>query len=406
MLKKRITGVAVAMSALASAVVIVPVAPVGAEVVVHDIVLPVDAASLDKVHWSDTWGAPRGGGRLHEGVDMMGPKGTPLLAAASGVITWFRHDNARGNYLELTGDDGWVYHYSHMNNDTPGTDDGANLFEFAFAPGMDRGVRVTAGQLIGFMGDSGNAEYAGSHLHFEIETPDGLAINPTPSVDAARIRVGMPSIPASLLGPFNSALALSNDVFTTLKGRPPTSAEAASLAQAVVSGGLANALTSYVDSSSSVAQIDRLYVAYFLRRPDFGGLRYWLEVRASGETVTEIADYFADGDEFQARYGSLAFSDFVDQLYRDVLSREPDQAGKVYWLAELAAGRVTRGTIVVQFTEGAELIGITGQRSEVVGLMALFGDTSPTDAEIDAWIADRAIMSLPQAVDAWFLNGA
>ncbi len=404
MLKKRVTGVAVALSALASAVVVVPVSPAGAEVVVHDIVLPVDAGSLDQVYWTDTWGAPRSGGRAHEGVDMMGPKGTPLLAAADGVITWFRHDDVRGNYLELTGDDGWVYHYSHMNNDTPGTDDGANPFEYAYAPGMERGVRVSAGQLIAYMGDSGNAENAGSHLHFEIETPDGQAINPTPSVDAARTRVGMPSIPASLLGPFDSALALSTEVFTTFTGREPTSAEVSLLAHAVVDGGLANAIVPYVDSASSVAQIDRLYVAYFLRRPDFGGLQYWLGIRGSGTSVTQIADSFADGDEFKARYGSLTFGDFVDQLYRDVLSREPDEAGKAYWLAELAAGRVTRGNIVVQFTEGAELIGLTSKRSEVVGLMALFGDTAPTDAEIEAWIADRATMSLPDAAQAWFLT--
>ncbi|MEZ5376682.1 MAG: DUF4214 domain-containing protein [Acidimicrobiales bacterium] len=404
MLKKRLTGVAVALSALATAVVAVPASPAGAEVVVHDIVLPVDAAHLDSVYWSDTFGAPRSGGRSHLGVDMMGPKGTPLLAAADGVITWFRHDITRGNYFALTADDGWKYHYSHMNNDTPGTDDGANPFEFAYAPGMGQGVRVTAGQLVGYMGDSGNAENSGSHLHFEIETPDGVSINPTPSVDAAKTRVGLPSIPASMLGPFDSTLAMSTDVFTTFTGREPTSAEAIVLANAVVSDGLASAIAPYVNSSSSVAQIDRLYVAYFLRRPDFAGLQYWLETRGSGTTVTQIADSFADGDEFKARYGELTFGDFVDQLYRDVLHREPDEAGKAYWLAELAAKRVTRGNIVVQFTEGQELIGLTAKRSEVVGLMALFSDIAPTDAEIDAWITARATMSLSEAIDAWFVN--
>ncbi len=399
-----IVGVAVAFSALAPSVVGLPLAPVGAAVAGPDITLPVDGAHLTNVHWSDTWGAPRGGGRRHEGVDMMGPKGTPLVAAADGVITWFRHDNARGNYFALTGDDGWKYHYSHMNNDTPGTDDGANPFEFAYAPGMGQGVRVTAGQLVGYMGDSGNAENSGSHLHFEVETPDGVAVNPTPFVDAAKSRVGIPPVPANLLGPFDSAAGFSTDLFTTFTGRAPTTSEAAALAAAVVNGGLSAAIAPYVSESSTVAQIDRLYVAYFLRRPDFDGLRYWIDQRGSGTTVTQIADSFADGNEFQARYGSLTFGDFVDQLYRDVLGREPDVAGRDYWLAELAADRVTRGNIVVQFTEGAELIGLTAKRSEIVGLTALFADTSPTDAEIATWNTDRASMSLAQAVEAWFIN--
>ncbi len=406
LLSTRFSRAALALGAITLTSSVVAVAPsaVAAETIVHEITLPVDGAYLDDVYWSDTWGAPRSGGRSHEGVDMMGPKGTPLVAAADGVITWFRHDVASGNYFELTGDDGWVYHYSHMNNDTPGTDDGTNPFEFAYAPGMGRGVRVTAGQLVGYMGDSGNAEYAGSHLHFEIETPDGQAINPTPSVDAAKLRVGIPSIPASLLGPFDSANGLTNDLFTTFAGRNPTTAEAAALANAVVESGLAGAIAPYVTASSTVAQIDRLYVAYFLRHPDFEGLQYWLNESGSGTSLIQIADSFADGGEYQARYGSLTFADFVDQLYRDVLGREPDELGKAYWLEELAAARVTRGNIVVNFTEGDELIGLTEQRSEIVGLTAMFADAVVTDAEIEAWSADRSSMSLADALAAWFLD--
>src|SRR5262249_51428540 len=71
--------------------------------------------------------------------------------------------------------------YIHINNDTPGTDDGLGSEEYAFAPGLQTGDHVTAGQHIAYVGDSGNAENVGPHCHFELYGPDGW-INPTPSL--------------------------------------------------------------------------------------------------------------------------------------------------------------------------------------------------------------------------------
>ena len=137
-------------------------------------------------YYVDTWLYPRGS-RRHLGVDMMAEKLTPIVAVRSGCITYLDYGGpGGGNMLTLTDDEGWEYRYIHMNNDTPGTDDGANPYEWAFANGLQEGDCVTEGQLISFVGDSGNAEYSGSHLHFEVRRPDGIWINPTPSVDAAR----------------------------------------------------------------------------------------------------------------------------------------------------------------------------------------------------------------------------
>lgn len=143
--------------------------------VVRDLTFPVDG----KVTFADTFGAPRSGGRTHQGTDLMGAKMTPLVAAADGTVTALRHDSTglSGNSLTITDADGWQYVYIHINNDTPGTDDGVNLFQYAFVPGLAKGSKVTAGQRIAFMGDSGNAEDAGSHLHFELHQPDGTVIN-------------------------------------------------------------------------------------------------------------------------------------------------------------------------------------------------------------------------------------
>ena len=141
------------------------------------------------VKFSDTHGAPRSGGRSHQGQDLMGPKMTHLLAANDGTVTALRHDSSglSCNSLTITDADGWKYVYIHLNNDRPGTDDGANIFDQAFVKGLRRGSIVRAGEHIAYMGDSGNAEDAGSHLHFELHRPDGTVVNAYPSLKAATV---------------------------------------------------------------------------------------------------------------------------------------------------------------------------------------------------------------------------
>ena len=73
---------------------------------------------------------------------------------------------------------GWEYWYIHINNDTPGTDDGLNPLDHAFAPGIVVGGKVSAGQVVAYAGDSGNAESTGAHLHFERRHSNNCAISP------------------------------------------------------------------------------------------------------------------------------------------------------------------------------------------------------------------------------------
>ena len=151
----------------------------------RDMTFPVDG----EVTFVDSFGAPRSGGRTHQGIDLMGAKMTPLVAAADGTVTALRHDNTglSGNSLTITDAEGWRYVYIHLNNDRPGTDDGANIYDQAFAPGLRRGSVVEAGDLVAYMGDSGNAENAGSHLHFELHRPDGTVVNAYDSLKASTI---------------------------------------------------------------------------------------------------------------------------------------------------------------------------------------------------------------------------
>jgi hypothetical protein len=141
---------------------------------------PVEGA----VRFRDDFGAPRSGGRQHKGNDLMGQKLQKLLATRDGVVTFVRRDSSSnsGNMLALRDAEGWEYWYMHINNDTPGTDDGRNPAKWAFAPGIGVGSRVVSGQHIAYMGDSGNAEGTAPHLHFELHRPGGEVVNPYESL--------------------------------------------------------------------------------------------------------------------------------------------------------------------------------------------------------------------------------
>lgn len=179
MLVRRIILVVVAVS-LCSA--FLSALPAGAADEIRDIAFPVDG----DVSFRDDFGEPRFG-HTHEGIDMLGKKMMPLLSCIDGFVRYLVIPEASWGYAIVLEDiDNYSYHYLHVNNDTPGTDDGMGGVENAYAPGIERGVAVKRGQVIGWLGDSGNAENAGPHLHFEIRKPNSdEPINPYQSLLAA-----------------------------------------------------------------------------------------------------------------------------------------------------------------------------------------------------------------------------
>ena len=137
--------------------------------------------------FSSSFGAGRSGGRRHTGNDLMAPKLTEVYAAADGIVTVIDTSSLAGRYVEIAHQDGWSTRYIHLNNDDVGTDNGSADWALTVVPGLRVGSRVEAGELIGYVGDSGNAEGAGSHTHFEI-AHEGGEIDPYEYLKAAYAR--------------------------------------------------------------------------------------------------------------------------------------------------------------------------------------------------------------------------
>lgn len=108
--------------------------------------------------------------------------------------------------------------------------------------------------------------------------------------------------------------------------------------------------------SSVEGSVTRLYRAYFMRNPDRKGQAYWVEQTQEGTTLEEIAEFFARSGEFVNRYGRLDDTAFVDLVYLSVLSRTPDRAGLEHWVSSLGADRITRGRVMLGFSESPEFV--------------------------------------------------
>jgi peptidoglycan LD-endopeptidase LytH len=102
----------------------------------------------------DSFKAPRSGGRTHQAFDIMAPRGTPVIAASNGRIIGLRSNNLGGTTVYLIDDaERFVQYYAHLQS---------------YAPGISEGMRVRQGQLLGYVGSTGNASPDAPHLHFQV----------------------------------------------------------------------------------------------------------------------------------------------------------------------------------------------------------------------------------------------
>lgn len=135
------------------------------------LIIPVAGMSASRL--TDTFRASRSGGRTHNAIDIMAPRGTPVIAAADGVVERLHLNGLGGITAYVRSDDGaWTYYYAHLDR---------------YAPGLQQGQRIRRGDPIGFVGSTGNASASAPHLHFQISRMgpndrwwQGTPINPYP----------------------------------------------------------------------------------------------------------------------------------------------------------------------------------------------------------------------------------
>lgn len=130
-------------------------------------VLPVPVEEVEPAELANTWGAARSEGRTHEGIDIFAPRHTQVLATTRGIVVRRGWNRLGGRTISILGPGGESHYYAHLE----GYDD------------PDLGDWVEAGDVIGYVGDSGNAQDTPPHLHYGIYE-GGDAINPYPRLTA------------------------------------------------------------------------------------------------------------------------------------------------------------------------------------------------------------------------------
>jgi murein DD-endopeptidase MepM/ murein hydrolase activator NlpD len=141
----------------------------GAQVFARGFLFPVRGLAS----FGDSFGAPRMTGtpyaHWHEGTDVFAPAGTELVAVEDGVITRTSDNTLGGISVYLVGESGIEYYYAHLSG---------------YAPGVTGGVSVDRGDVVGYLGSTGNARGGSPHLHFEVHV-GGRPVNPYPILATA-----------------------------------------------------------------------------------------------------------------------------------------------------------------------------------------------------------------------------
>ena len=132
--------------------------------------ISMPVAGVTKKQIANTWKAPRGNNRRHEGQDIFAKRGTPVYSATRGYVYRIGENALGGQTVSVIGAGGRVYYYAHLDS---------------YAKGLAEGDYVTPKTKLGFVGTTGNAQGTPPHLHFGVYTPSG-AIDPLPLIESPR----------------------------------------------------------------------------------------------------------------------------------------------------------------------------------------------------------------------------
>jgi hypothetical protein len=170
--------------------------------------------------------------------------------------------------------------------------------------------------------------------------------------------------------------------------------------------------TGVFDPTGTAGTVLRLYQAALGRTPDLGGLKFWVgDVDNSHVSLADVGNSFAGSPEFIQNYGSLSDADFVQRLYQNVLGRDGDPGGLIFWQSALGAG-VSRGEVVVGFAESPEdrarTVGIAGDKddAEATRLYQAALDRAPDAGGEAFWSSVLADGQTPSQVAQSFIASA
>jgi hypothetical protein len=152
----------------------------------------------------------------------------------------------------------------------------------------------------------------------------------------------------------------------------------------------ADVVNSFVFSTEfqeKVAPVSRLYLAYFRRIPDTGGLSYWISEKLGGKTISDISESFAASAEFTSTYGSKSNSEFVDLVYNNLFDRAADPSGKSFWTGSLDGGSTSRGAVMTGFSESAENVQLTLSQIRVIGFYYGMLRRAPDEGGFNYWVS-------------------
>ena len=150
-----------------------PVAPLGPVPSFNGRLL-IPVAGVARTQLADGFNLPRGNGRTHQAIDIMAPRGTPILAAAEGTVEklYFSRGGGGITVYVRSPDRQWIYYYAHLEG---------------YAPGLAEGQQIRPGTPIGFVGSTGDASPDAPHLHFAVNAMapgerwwQGRPVNPYP----------------------------------------------------------------------------------------------------------------------------------------------------------------------------------------------------------------------------------
>ena len=152
--------------------------------------LIVPVAGVHHTTLRDSFEEKRSGGRIHKAIDIMAPAGTPVLAAAAGIVVALDNSDLGGITLyQRDLDTRTIYYYAHLRG---------------YLPGLKVGDLVRQGDVLGFVGETGNAPPGGPHLHFAVHTANdpnrwghGAELNPCELLDCGAVATPVPEATAA-----------------------------------------------------------------------------------------------------------------------------------------------------------------------------------------------------------------